>query len=148
MTTPEYIDLRCGSSRWLMLAHTVVTVLAGLGILFTDSAWSWKALAIAALLVTHVFTSRRMKKNGVPGSLRLFNDGAATLEYAGRETLILQSSHAWVSRWICVLPLRSLPGADIIYCMVLASNNHPDNYRQLLACLRMRSAPGQQGFIW
>lgn len=148
MSPSDYIDLRCGSSRGLRLAHIAVTLLAGLGIVITHSAWSWKILTLLALLATYLFTSLKMKKNEVPGSLRLFSDGAATLEYADRETLILQSSHAWVSRWICVLPLRSRPGADIIYCMILASNNHSDNYRQLLACLRMRSAPGQQGFIW
>jgi hypothetical protein len=148
MTPSEYIDLRCGGSRGLNLAHVVVTLLAGLVILFTHSAWSWKALTIAALLLTHVASSRKMKKNGMLASLRLFNDGSAILEYEGEEAQMLRASHAWVSRWICVLPLRGHPGADIIYCMVLASNNHSDNYRQLLASLRMRSASGQQGFIW
>ena len=70
MTPSDYIDLRCGSSRWLRLAHMAVTLLAGLGIVFTHSAWSWKILTLLALLSTYLFTSRRMKKNDVPGSLR------------------------------------------------------------------------------
>lgn len=148
MTLPDCIDLHSGSSRWLSILHVAISLLAGWVILLTHSPWAWKILTLSALLLVHFVSTFKMRRNCPSGPVRLFRDGAALLRLEGDDIAAVQSDHAWTSRWICVFPLRKSASADIIYCMVCASNNQPDNYRQLLAWLRMRNAPGDQGFIW
>jgi len=148
MTLPDYIDLHSGSSRWLSVFHTATSLLAGWVIVLAHSPWAWKVLTILALLLIHFVSAFKMRRDCPQGPVRLFRDGSAMLELEGKDVTAVQGEHAWTSRWICVFPLRKAPGADIIYCMVCASNNHPGNYRQLLAWLRMRNAPADHGFIW
>ena len=143
----ECIELRCGSSRWLNVLHISITLVAAMAILLAHSSWEWKVLTIMALVAVYLVTVRSMRKDCPAGTVRLFSDAAGILVIDEQDVGAMQGEHAWVSRWICVFPLRKSPGTDIIYCMVCASNNPPDNYRQLSAWLRMRNAPADHGFF-
>lgn len=147
MIPADYVVVRSGGARWLEMTQGLVAFIAGLAILFTQSSWILKAFVLIALAATYLAGALKMRKDRSSGELRLFTDGTAIHDRGSQRCVAVQGSPAWVSRWFCMIPLVKHSGTDIIYCMICASNNHPDNYRRLLIWLRMHHAADRQGLI-
>lgn len=134
------LDLQAGGARWLRRSHAGVSLLGLAGILGSGARPAWTAAAVIALVLVHCGTARRMRGAGSSGRLRLFADGSAVLLAGGGAVAALQRGGGWLSRWLCVVPLRRLSDGRRIDAIVCRSRNAPDDYRRLLVRLRMREA--------
>lgn len=143
----DALKVRTGASGLLAGAPLAIAWLAGLGLLAAPAPFSWRLLSLAALALCYRLVCRGWRHTTNPGRLRLFPDGLGTLDRSGTERHIQLGGTAWLSPWICVIPLKTAPGAAIMPCMVCAAENRPDDYRRLRVLLRLRgdvpSPPGE-----
>lgn len=150
MTRAEALDLNFGSDRWLEALPFAIMILGWLSVLSTSSDWVWKgAFCILLMLITGMLR-RAAHCPDQSGAIRLFSDGTAFLRTAdGDEFHALQRDHAWVSRWLCVVPLDRLDNGKRHTCLICATLNRPAEYRRLLQWLRMRVPVRTNGrFVW
>ena len=132
----------------MRLAHQLVTALALLAIISSSAPWAWKAVCATLLLLVHAFGSRSTLKHHSPGLIRLYPDGTASRFVGDVEARSGQCASGWVSRWFSVVALKTPGSKRLSYCLVCASENHPDDYRRMLQYLRMRSTRDDPGLIW
>lgn len=146
MTRIDWLEIRFGRSAWMDAAEALLALAALAAILISPANGAWK-LACASLLLAGYLVLRRLAagKNRA-GFLRLFEDGTARIVSDGRSRAALATPDGWASRWFSVVTLQEIPGGRHRRCLVCRSENHPDDYRNLLKFLRMRStsADGQR----
>jgi len=141
MSAPDCIDVRAGPAPWLAVAHLVVPALGVIAVLFSNIARQWAVALCGLIVLVGAAGFRRLARQSPTGRLRLYLDGTATLLGACGEVRAIQDPGAWVTRWICVLPLVPLDSDRLLRCVVCRSLNRPDSYRRLMAWLRLRSMP-------
>jgi hypothetical protein len=145
----DFLEIRFGISRWLKMAQAAGVSLGLLAILLTPANWKWKLGSILLLLLLAFVIQARSVHDSRFGTIRLFADGTALLRMVcGRKIKAVQGPHGWTSRWFSVLVLLEPDGVRKRHCVICASENRPDDYRQLLVQLRMRTAPESQRMIW
>lgn len=139
MIVVERLSLQTGSGALLESCHPALATLAAVALLSTPAAWPWKLSALVLLALTYLLSRRRMQLNGPGFHLTLFSDGTAVAAGQGQSerALTWPTATAWASRRLCILPVSEGTDADIIYCVILASKNNPDDYRRLLSWLRL-----------
>jgi len=144
MARAEFFDLHFGHSRWLRVAWRMVACLGLLAIFTASTHWAWKTGCAGLLVLIHLVADYRAGGARYSGTLRLFLDSTAVLRSRdGQETFAFQAGHAWVSRWISVVPLREPDNGARRYCLICASENRPDTYRRLMQWLRMRATTSE-----
>lgn len=150
MTRTEFLEVRFGHSRWLIVAESLISLLGLLAILATPANSIWKFCSILLLLLASLWLMAKSVHENRSGTIRLFSDGTALLRTASElEINAVQGPHGWVSRWLAVLALQEAENGMKHYCIICASENHPDEYRRLLKFLRMHSPPTEaHRMIW
>ena len=150
MAPADFLEVRFGHSYWLMLAQTLVASLGLLAILVTPANWKWKISGIIVLVLAAWFVHTKSDHSSRSGAIRLFADGRALLSMDSRpEINAVQGRHGWVSRWFSILTLLEASNGKKYFCVICASENHPDEYRRLLKFLRMHTPPTEvQRIIW
>lgn len=130
--------MTAGAAPWLNTMRRLAFLLAGLGLVISGASWAWILVAILAL-VAAAWWSRRPGASGQRASARfaLHADGRLTSRENGSEIHGLAGRAAWVSRWFCVLRWTDVDGGRSHTSLVCASENHADDYRRLLAWLRL-----------
>lgn len=115
-----------------LIGH-VLAMAAVIALLTAPAGWIVKLLAIAALFPCwrHVVT-----KTDRPEQLSLWHDGTALLSMAGQPGPAVQTGHAWVSSFLCVVCVRLEDDSKTRHCLVYAAHNHPDDFRRLKAWCR------------
>jgi hypothetical protein len=137
MSLPQRIELRFGAAPWLRRAQRLAFLLAALALGLSPAAWPWRLAALAILAGAWWFEERRAVRSDDRGRMVLQLDGRVRLDRDGTEQHGLAGGAAWVSRWFCVLRWADNEHGHNRSCLVCASGNHPDDYRRLLACLRL-----------
>ena len=137
MSMPRRIELRFGVAPWLRSAQRLAFLLAILALGLSPAAWPWRIAALVALAIAWCFEERRATRRDQAGQLVLFADGRLRLDRDGAEQYGLAMAAAWVSRWFCVLRWADNEEGRTRTCLICASENHPDDYRRLLTCLRL-----------
>jgi hypothetical protein len=139
MIVAERLSLQTGSGAWLEFSRLALVFLATAALVSTPTAWAWRLAALVLLAVTYRLSRKRMRRNRFDLHLTLFSDGTAVATGQGcaERTLTWPARGVWASRRLCILPVREDARADIIYCVILASRNNPDDYRRLLSWLRL-----------
>jgi hypothetical protein len=137
MSMPRRIELCFGAAPWLRRAQRLAFLLAVLALGLSPAAWPWRLATLVTLAGAWWFEERRAIRNGDRGRMVLLLDGRVRLDRDGTEQYGLATGVSWVSRWFCVLRLADDDGGRKHSCVVCASENHPDDYRRLLACLRL-----------
>jgi hypothetical protein len=133
----ELIELRSGPAAWLYVIHFFTSMLAAIAVLTTASNWGIKLLCVAVLICVHLAARRWMQGESHTGEVRLFTDGTASLLSRTQEFPGTQAEGGWVSRWLCVIPIIDLHSGRRLHCVICASENKADDYRRLLAWLRL-----------
>ena len=141
MPRNERLEVRAGISGWLKAAHVLMTGLGMLSALTSPANWTWKLTGIALLSAASVFLYAKMVRAQRPGVLILHADGTARINDSGSRAFdaVLQEQ-GWVSRYLCVVRLRVMGDGKKCCRLVCRSENRRDDYRRLLALLRMRPA--------
>lgn len=134
---PRHLELRFGVAPWLRSAQRLAFLLAVLALGLSPAAWPWRIAALAALAIAWRFEERRAMLRDQAGRLALHLDGRLRLDRDDAEQHGLAMGAAWVSRWFCVLRWVDNEEGRTHTCLVCASENHPDDYRRLLTCLRL-----------
>lgn len=150
MTRTEFLEIRFGHGRWLMMAHILISSLGLLAILATPANLVWKLCSILLLLLVSLGVFARSIDNSRAGTIRLFADGTAFLRIPSRrEVNAVQGPQGWATRWLSILTLQESVSGRKHYCIICASDNDPDEYRRLLKFLRMHAAPAEASrLIW
>ena len=128
----EPLVLRSGFAPWLRRAPIPLAVAAGISLLAAGAQPAWTAVAIAGLAAALGYIGLRSDPAACRGRLHLADDGCGVLITAQGSRQVLQSSSGWISRWLCVLPLRDVRAGTELRCVVCASLNRADAYRRLL----------------
>jgi hypothetical protein len=146
----DFVEVRFGHSYWLKVAQTLVASLGLLAILVTPANWKWKISGTLLLVLAACLVHARSEHKSRSGAIRLFADGRALLWMDSRpEINAAQGRHGWVSRWFSILTLQEAGNGRKHFCVICASENHPDEYRRLLKFLRMHTPPTEvQRMIW
>lgn len=130
------------------VAEGVLALLGLLAILLSPASWVHTFASAAALLCVYVMLRRRATGSR-SGFIRLLDDGRARIIAGDGVTEAVADPRGWASRWFCVVALRGIPGGRLRRFLVCRSENHPDDYRNLLKFLRMRSfAADTQRTMW
>lgn len=150
MTAPDFVEVRFGHSNGLRAAQALLASLGILAILISPANWIWKLLSILLLILLACFVHAGSVHEDRSGAIRLHADGTAVLRTpCRREVNAVQGQHGWVSRWFSVLTLYETGIGGKYFCVVCATENHPDEYRRLLKFLRMRTPPAEvQRMVW
>jgi hypothetical protein len=134
---PESLTVRTGQAAWLRHAFPALAAIACLGLLTAPTTIALKVLALAALLAFYRIGRRAWRRAVRIGRLQIYRDGPGLLLRNGEEQRVETAGPAWITPWICVIPLKTVPGAAMIRCMVCASENRPENFRRLRVWLRL-----------
>lgn len=147
VSMPPRIELRSGTAPWLHRAQRLAYLLAALGLLFSPAAWPWQSASIAALACAWVVSERHASRHSTPGRLVLHLDGRLLLSKAGKDRHGIPVRGAWVSRWFCIVRWSDNHNGLHHNTLVCASENHPDDYRRLLAWLRLDAFGKQEAAV-
>jgi hypothetical protein len=128
----ESLVLRSGFAPWLRRAPTPLAVAAGISLLVAGVQPVWTAVAFVGLVAALGYVGLRSDPAPCRGRLHLSDDGCGILFTAQGSRQVLQSSSGWISRWLCVLPLRDVQAGTEFRCVICASLNRADTYRRLL----------------
>ena len=150
MIRSDFLDVHFGASRSFKAAQALLASLGLVAILASPADWKWKLGSMVLLLLLALWVHSKSGNGQQAGTIRLFEDGTALLSTTSRRHVnAFQAPHGWVSRWFSVLVLLEADGDRKHFCLVCASDNHPDEYRRLLKFLRMHSpAEEVQRMIW
>jgi len=142
VTGRDPVILRFGSGRWLGVFHISITLAGAFAVLLSPAGWLWKTGTLLILVFASAWLYRHSTRPEYRGTVRLLPDGMAEIHpERGCAVIGILKSNAWVSRWLCVVPLRDVERRKVHYCVVSASANSRDSYRRLLVALRMGSSP-------
>ena len=145
----NWLEVRFGRSSWMDAAEALLALSGLTAILISPAIGSWKLASALLLLAGYLVLRRLAAGKNRAGMLRLFEDGTARIVSNDRVREAVATPHGWTSRWFSVIILRELSGGRIRRCLVCRSENHPEDYRNLLKFLRMRStAADRQRMIW
>ena len=141
----DTIELDTGYAVWMRCIHAALGLLALAGIAGSGAPPLLVAAAVACLIVSFAADAWRMHRLANAGSLRLCGDRALLQSSDGRQCPAALRQGAWVSRWFCLLRLRSVPDGRRLCRVVCRCRNRPEDYRRLLVRLRFgvtdRDAP-------
>ena len=137
MPPNERIELAVGHAPWLRAGLWAVGALALAAIITARTTALATTLSLLALCVLHLWVLGRVRANASWQRLTLDGTGNAILFHAEGGVPAQPDGPAWISRWFCVVPLRTLEGGHLVHCVVCRSRNHPDHYRHLLVRLRL-----------
>jgi len=130
--------LEAGTAGWLYAAHLAVATLAVLAILCVESTWPWKLVAIGALALVCIFSTRHSKHLDSICILRLYGNGAITLyAHDGQCFPALLETGGWMTQWVTIVPACRIDRWKSQRIVVCASRNSAADYRQLLKRMRL-----------
>ena len=116
----------------------ILLVLALLHLLMANISLAWKAITIPVLLLVFALTSWKVHQKAGIQRLRLYRDGMVTLvQQDGLEIPAVLEGESWVSARVSVLSVGRFDRWPRQQLLVCRSNNRPDDYRQMLRCLRL-----------
>ena len=149
MPPVEWLQVRFGRGAWLDVAEALLCLGGALAILVSPSDRAWKTMAIISLATLYSVMRWLSRQKAGRGLLRLYEDGAARILRSRHSRDAVLAGGAWVSRWFAVLALREFPNGRCRRFLVCRSENHPDDYRNLLKFLRMKPvAADRHRMIW
>jgi hypothetical protein len=139
MSVPDCVQVRAGPAPWLVGMHLLLPALGILAMLSSNIDLHWVLAWCGLIPMVSAAGVLRLSRHSPIGRLRLFPDGTASLIGADGAVRAVQDHGSWVTRWLCVIPLVRPDSGQTLRCVVCRSLNRADNWRRLMAWLRLRS---------
>jgi len=136
----SFIELHTGEDARLKAARLILTALACIALLTANSWWIWKLALLAVLALVFSLIYLQSQRNGGVRVVHLYRSGAVTLwDEQNMEIPAVLEGVPWLTPWVSVLPVGRFDRWPRQRLVVCRSNNHPDDYRHMLNCLRLGS---------
>ncbi len=137
----SFIELQIGEAAWLKAARLILAVLALIALLTANTSWVWKLASLIVLMLTFSLIYLQSHRSGGIRVVHLYRNGAVTL-WNGQDMEIpaVLEGVPWLTPWVSILSVGRFDRWPRQRLVVCRSNNHPDDYRHMLNCLRLGSA--------
>lgn len=145
MAQNKLLEVCVGGAHWLSAGHVLLTMAGLLAILVSPADWKFRLFSVCVLITASILLHRKTVRTEIRGRALLYTDGSVLLvRSTGQISHAIAGEHAWVSRWISVMPVLENPGGRKLHCLVCRCNHHRADYRRFLTFLRMRTAANQR----